>query len=96
MYTFLAVTYNLLQDGDPPHTLTGKFNCGGRIPCLTGTREDIITEIDEWADRRALASFESSTSNIRQEHSSTDSRIFWINGSAGTGKTTIAYTMAVC
>lgn len=51
---------------------------------------DIIKEINEWADR-AIASFELSTS----ENSSTHCRIFWINGSAGTGKTTIAYTIAV-
>ena len=56
---------------------------------------DIIKEIKEWADRREIPSFKSSTSNDRRENSSINSRIFWINGSAGTGKTTIAYTMAV-
>ena len=94
MYAFLVVTYNFLQDGHPPHTFAVQFDCGNRVSCLTGTRVDIINEIKEWADRRVVISIKSSTSDIRRENSSTDSRIFWINGSAGTGKTTVAYTMA--
>ena len=42
-----------------------------------------------------VASFELSTSIVSQKSSSINSRIFWINGSTGTGKTTIAYTMAI-
>ena len=89
------MTYNFLQDGHPPHTFAAQFDCGNRVSCLTGTRTDIINEIKKWADRRTVTSFESSTSIVSQKRSSIDSRIFWINGSAGTGKTTIAYTMAI-
>ena len=94
MYAFLVVTYTFLQDGRPPYTFAAQFDCGNRVPCLTGTRVNIINEIKEWADRRVVVSIKPSTSDIRRENSSTDSRIFWINGSAGTGKTTVAYTMA--
>ena len=94
MYAFMVMTYNFLQDGHPPHTFAAQFDCGNRVSCLTNTRVDIINEIEEWADQRTVTSLESSTPNASGERSSIGSRIFWINGSAGTGKTTIAYTMA--
>ena len=94
MYAFMVMTYNFLQDGHPPHTFAAQFDCGNRVSCLTNTRVDIINEIEKWADQRTITSLESSTPNASGERSSIGSRIFWINGSAGTGKTTIAYTMA--
>ena len=44
--------------------------------CLRGTREDILSQIENW---------------LRDEE---DKRIFWLNGLAGTGKSTIAHTFA--
>ena len=49
-----------------------------REPCTTGTREEILKEIIAWA-----------------EVTSADSPpVFWLTGQAGSGKTTIAYTVA--
>lgn len=47
-----------------------------------------------WADRRPSGSADHPSSSDGREEASTKAAIFWINGSAGTGKTTIAYTMA--
>jgi hypothetical protein len=61
------------------------------VPCLEGTRTDIIDQILLWIGQKsgtesdAISAGASATAN---------SCIFWINGSAGTGKTTIAYTIA--
>jgi hypothetical protein len=60
--------------------------------CLEGTREDVLRQIHHWID--------GDDAQIREKdhQGNTDvgetPRIFWINGSAGTGKTTIAYTVA--
>jgi NACHT domain len=63
------------------------------VPCLDGTRTDIINQIHGWigqnCDRESPVS--ASTGPV---DATANSRIFWINGSAGTGKTTIAYTVA--
>ena len=49
-----------------------------REVCMDGTRVKILEDITEWANNRSLAS----------------PRIFWLTGQAGSGKTTIAYTIA--
>ncbi|KAF7341299.1 WD40 repeat-like protein [Mycena venus] len=46
-------------------------------PCTPGTREEIIDRIISWS----------------QDISSDTSPVFWLSGLAGTGKTTIAYTI---
>ncbi|KDR67842.1 hypothetical protein GALMADRAFT_105493 [Galerina marginata CBS 339.88] len=53
--------------------------------CLQGTRVDILKQLISWIG------LEENT-----DHSSTelDTSVFWINGAAGTGKTTLAYTIA--
>jgi hypothetical protein len=57
---------------------------------LDGTRIDIIDQIHLWIDQK------SDTESVISSHAdaTATSRIFWINGSAGTGKTAIAYTIA--
>ena len=49
-----------------------------REPCTPGTREEILKEIIAWADDISAAS----------------PPVFWLTGQAGSGKTTIAYTIA--
>ena len=49
-----------------------------REVCTDGTRVKILEDITKWANSRSLAS----------------PRVFWLTGQAGSGKTTIAYTIA--
>ena len=49
-----------------------------REVCTDGTRVKILEDIAQWANDRSLAS----------------PRVFWLTGQAGSGKTTIAYTIA--
>ena len=49
-----------------------------REVCTNGTRVKILEDITKWANDRSLAS----------------PRVFWLAGQAGSGKTTIAYTIA--
>ena len=49
-----------------------------REPCTAGTREEILKEIIAWAD----------------DISADSPPVFWLTGQAGSGKTTIAYTVA--
>ena len=49
-----------------------------RVVCTDGTRVKILDDIAKWANDR----------------SSTSPRVFWLTGQAGSGKTTIAYTIA--
>jgi len=49
-----------------------------REPCTQGTREEILKDIIAWADDISVDS----------------PPIFWLTGQAGSGKTTIAYTIA--
>ena len=49
-----------------------------RAVCTDGTRVKILDDITNWAN----------------DHSSASPRVFWLTGQAGSGKTTIAYTIA--
>ena len=49
-----------------------------REACTDGTRVKILEDITKWANDRSFAS----------------PRVFWVTGQAGSGKTTIAYTIA--
>ena len=48
--------------------------------CFKGTRVDVLDQLDHW---------------IGDADTGDSAPVFWINGSAGTGKTTLAYTFAV-
>ena len=56
----------------------GDSNTFTREPCTPGTRVAILNRIYQWA----------------QDSSSDSPRIFWLTGDAGSGKSTIAYTVA--
>jgi hypothetical protein len=80
-----------VEDGHPPYALSAAFDCNaGRTRCCQGTRNDVLDQIIDWIE------FEDALSDVpdASADSPVKSRIFWINGSAGTGKTTIAYTVA--
>ncbi|KDQ59269.1 hypothetical protein JAAARDRAFT_657924 [Jaapia argillacea MUCL 33604] len=55
-----------------------------RRPCLEGTRVGVLTQVREW-----MGDTPGGHEGVKSEPT-----IFWINGLAGTGKTTIAYTVA--
>ncbi|KZP04747.1 hypothetical protein FIBSPDRAFT_654554, partial [Athelia psychrophila] len=61
-------------------------------PCYPGTRVDVLTRISEWAAHSANASEDTGSESSKL----LTARVFWVNGpgSAGTGKSTIAYTVA--
>ena len=78
-----------------PHTITARFDCNSNLqPCLEGTRQDVLHKIHQWIDHDpaspVMENVVSNADNLQTAH------IFWLNGpgSAGTGKTTIAYTIA--
>ncbi|KAF8573688.1 hypothetical protein K439DRAFT_1624880 [Ramaria rubella] len=79
-----------IKDGHAPHAVFARYDCGDRVPCLDGTRTDIIDQIKKWIGQDSDVP---SMDNTTPRHEA-KSRIFWIKGSAGTGKTTIAYTIA--
>ncbi|OBZ75606.1 Vegetative incompatibility protein HET-E-1 [Grifola frondosa] len=65
-----------------------QYNSLHRTACLASTRTEILDQIGEWISARLHRSHHIPEDNTE---------IFWLNGFAGTGKTTIAYTVAnVC
>jgi hypothetical protein len=62
-----------------------RYDCDGRHDfCLEGTRTELLEEIYDWVKLR------NNPTQSRDENK----RIFWLTGLAGTGKTTIAKTVA--
>jgi len=91
-----------LQDGHPPFAPFAAFDCREREQCLEGTRTSILDQIYRWigiGDKERADSV-SDSNRVDQGTQTTDIQdqtILWINGSAGTEKTTIATTAAkVC
>jgi hypothetical protein len=76
-----------VSEGQPPRAIFAAFDSNrDRTRCLKGTRTDILNQIFRWIDI-----------NRSRDDGSGDPQekcIFWTNGSAGTGKTTISYTVA--
>lgn len=64
-----------------------------RRACQDGTRTDIIAQIKFWMETASDIPSPGDAPRSGGE-SAVTFRIFWINGSAGTGKTTIAFTIA--
>src|SRR6202030_2478273 len=79
-----------------PHATTAGFSCNNKlVPCLDGTRKQILDELYQWIghDIEDLSQEGVLTSSDQLSVMGTR-QIFWINGVAGSGKTTIAYTAA--
>ncbi|KAG6818932.1 hypothetical protein H0H93_000220, partial [Arthromyces matolae] len=76
---------SLLKDLEPSHLADHKYYLEGekkevlrRVVCTPGTRERLLKEIVSWA----------------RDPDSRSPTIYWLFGAAGTGKSTIAYTIA--
>ncbi|TDL15087.1 WD40 repeat-like protein [Rickenella mellea] len=81
------------QDGNPPRAVLARFDCKDRAKCLGGTRTAILDEIYSWIGVKKFRS-RNGTAPDKLPKDPVGRPIFWINGSAGTGKTTIAFTVA--
>lgn len=88
---------SLSQDCHFRHAAFARFDSMDRQSCLDGTRMETLKTIYRWIISQGLYSYYKYPSRCRFFDTKTHSespRIFWINGLAGTGKTTIAYTVA--
>jgi NACHT domain len=82
-------------DGHFPHAVQAPFNCKEQKPCLEGTRTDVLNQICQWIGVEGLDLYSDGKSKLLPGINTTVGQcLLWINGSAGTGKTTIAYTIA--
>ncbi|KAJ7165435.1 hypothetical protein C8R43DRAFT_210760 [Mycena crocata] len=83
---------NVVGEGRPAHASKAAFNSKEREACTDATRENILSDIFKWIHHDSMlpkSNLPSATHGVDY-----DRPIFWLNGSAGTGKTTIAYTVA--
>jgi hypothetical protein len=86
-----AYVFTCVEDGHPPCAWLAGFDSNpDRTRCCEGTRKDILDEIFHWIDIADAPDYVTGTSTDTR----INTRIFWINGSAGTGKSTISYTVA--
>ena len=81
------------SDGHPPHAVFAQFDHRERECCLEGTRTDVLSRVYRWLgfetpQLTGTMVFNTTDINVK------DFPILWINGSAGTGKSTIASTIA--
>ncbi|KAF8809204.1 WD40 repeat-like protein [Phlegmacium glaucopus] len=75
-----------VKDGRPPMVFSASFESLDPqkvARCFDGTRVDVLGQLRRW-----IGVEDASDSNVP------NTPIFWINGSAGTGKTTLSYTFA--
>lgn len=73
----------------PPHAKRARYDSvHERRRCLEGTRTGVLGQIEAWILRQPVIGSAISCTT------SSGTPIFWVNGLAGTGKTTIAYTVA--
>lgn len=60
-----------------------------RRGCLEGTRKEVLGDVDDWF----LASSQEAVATDSEAAPERPGHVLWINGLAGTGKTTVAYTV---
>ncbi|OBZ75608.1 hypothetical protein A0H81_05015 [Grifola frondosa] len=79
----------------PPYAIKAQHNCNEqqRTSCTKGTRTDILRQLEQWTERK-LPQLSVEQSGHSADGPEDISDIFWVSGLAGTGKTTIAYTIA--
>src|SRR6202045_2598585 len=78
---------------NPPNAIAAHFRCkGGLVPCLPGTRVKVLEEVFQWISCTEHRPVPCDSPGLGKCAESP--RIFWINGLAGSGKTTIAFTCA--
>ncbi|KAF7333332.1 WD40 repeat-like protein [Mycena venus] len=83
----------LFVRGSLPHAVKAAFEAEERELCWDTTRTSILSEISQWTDIDGVK-LTAGGQSIIGDPGHNDSCIFWMNGSAGTGKTTIAATVA--
>ena len=86
----LTIVAYVFEGGNPPYAIANFDSNLKRVPCLSGTRVDILDNIDQWIKYR----MQCNQSHTTIPDSMVNSGIFWISGMAGSGKTTIAFTVA--
>jgi len=82
------------EGGSVPHAITARYDCKDNLKsCLEGTRTGILSMIHRWVEYGDVVS---PSGDALDTDKLQTTRVFWINGpgSAGTGKSTIAYTIA--
>ncbi|KAJ7937582.1 hypothetical protein B0H13DRAFT_162644 [Mycena leptocephala] len=77
-----VVQANLPQGRYLPQAIQAAFQSQQREPCAPSTRKEILDEVFNWID------------DEKSQPNAPARPIFWLKGSAGTGKSTIAYTVA--
>ena len=81
------------EGGSVPHAVTARYDCNDKLrPCHEGTRTDILSMIYRWVEFGDILPGADTPEGDKLQ----TARVFWINGpgSAGTGKSTIAYTVS--
>ncbi|EKM61750.1 uncharacterized protein PHACADRAFT_204904, partial [Phanerochaete carnosa HHB-10118-sp] len=77
----------------PPFAALARFDSSREecTTCLEGTRTGILEDIYTWATNQHVPD---DTANSATQPASHQSNVFWLNGQPGSGKTTIARTVA--
>src|SRR5882762_303259 len=74
----------------PRHVSAARFDYrAGRVPCTEDTRTEVLATIYDWFKGGNL-----NTDEVLPTRGNVQGRIFWLDGVAGTGKSTIAQTVA--
>src|SRR5258705_11115333 len=74
----------------PRYARAARFHQGTkRVTCANGTRTEILHTIHRWFKGESLA-----TEGTLPTQGNSKGQIFWLDGIAGTGKSTIAQTIA--
>jgi len=74
----------------PRYARTARFHQGTkRVTCADGTRVEVLDTIHRWFKADPLP-----TEQVVQTKGNPQGQIFWLDGEAGTGKSTIAQTIA--
>src|SRR3984893_2545125 len=80
---------------NPPYAIAAHFRCRDKlIPCLPGTRVDMLEELYSWISYGAGNTWDPYSDSPGVSRPARSPCIFWVNGLAGSGKTTIAFTCA--
>ena len=81
-----------LDHNVPPHVVKARYDYGSmHTACLEETRTQLLDKIFTWALGRS-SDVEASPPTVSSDGKQPN--IFWLNGQAGTGKSTVAYTVA--
>src|SRR5258705_597267 len=88
---YISVGLKAAKDGPMPrHVIAARFDYGTRrVLCTEDTRTEVLATIYNWFKEENL-----NTEMVLPTKGNIEGRIFWLDGVAGTGKSTIAQTVA--